>query len=170
MTSPEFDGTPSADTTNTPASAPTPQSPPRNNVPGIFGESSPPKSESATHSSTFPTMSNTPQSDLQLDREPELTASPTTEMLQSVVPLSVPAESARRSPVSEAGHVRGVAFDAPVGVMLPVIAPPCEEGSAMSWLVKVTPQASRAFGGALRAFWSKLNALRSTAHTSVPLL
>src|SRR5437773_12529499 len=89
MTSPEFDGTPSADTTNTPASAPTPQSPPRNNVPGIFGESSTPKSESATHSSTFPTMSYTPQSDLQLDREHELAASPTTEMLQSVVPLSV---------------------------------------------------------------------------------
>src|SRR3989442_11823422 len=105
MTSPEFDGTPSADTTNTPASAPTPQSQPRNNVPGIFGESSPPKSESATHSSTFPTMSNTPQSDLQLDREPELTASPTTEMLQSVVPLSVPGSGV---PAAASCHSRPV--------------------------------------------------------------
>jgi hypothetical protein len=39
---------------------------------------------------TFPTMSKTPQLDLQLEREPVLTESPTVEMLQSVVPLSVP--------------------------------------------------------------------------------
>jgi hypothetical protein len=46
--------------------------------------------QSATHSFTFPTMSKTPQLDLQLEREPVFTASPAAEMLQSVVPLSVP--------------------------------------------------------------------------------
>src|SRR5213596_1268649 len=46
--------------------------------------------QSATHSVTFPTMSNTPQLDLQFDREPVFTASPAAEMLQSDVPLSVP--------------------------------------------------------------------------------
>src|SRR6058998_3373855 len=39
---------------------------------------------------TLPTMSKTPQLDLQFDREPVFTASPTSEMLQSEVPLSVP--------------------------------------------------------------------------------
>src|SRR5207249_3779042 len=46
--------------------------------------------QSATHSQTFPTMSNTPQLDLQFDREPVFTGLPAVEMLQSVVPLSVP--------------------------------------------------------------------------------
>src|SRR5262249_33681704 len=46
--------------------------------------------QSATHSSTLPTMSNTPQLDLQFDREPVVTGLPAVEMLQSVVPLSVP--------------------------------------------------------------------------------
>src|SRR5437870_10938168 len=46
--------------------------------------------QSATHSNTFPTMSKTPQLDLQFDREPVFTASPAVEMLQSEVPLSVP--------------------------------------------------------------------------------
>src|SRR5262249_51762330 len=46
--------------------------------------------QSATHSATFPTMSKTPQLDLQLDREPAFTASRTLTTLQSVVPSSVP--------------------------------------------------------------------------------
>src|SRR5436309_7814998 len=49
-----------------------------------------PSAQSATHSSTLPTMSKTPQLDLQFDREPVFTASPTSEMLQSEVPSSVP--------------------------------------------------------------------------------
>jgi hypothetical protein len=49
--------------------------------------------QSATHSSTFPTMSNTPHADLQFDRDPVLTGLPVLPVvptLQSVVPLSVP--------------------------------------------------------------------------------
>src|SRR5262249_49901658 len=44
--------------------------------------------QSATPSSTSPTMSNTPQLDLQFEREPVLTGPPP--VAQSVVPLSVP--------------------------------------------------------------------------------
>src|SRR5262249_11196008 len=46
--------------------------------------------QSATHSPTLPTMSKTPQLDLQLDREPVFTTSPVLPTLQSVEPLSVP--------------------------------------------------------------------------------
>src|SRR5262249_21434687 len=110
------DGSKSERTAKTPASAPSRKLPPRNNAPGIWLKAPlplPPKqlkspppipvwvvqsvhptlsrsAQSATHSCTFPTMSKTPQLDLQLDREPVFTAPLATEMSQSVVPLSVP--------------------------------------------------------------------------------
>src|SRR5438094_112869 len=62
--------------------------------------------QSATHSSTFPTMSNTPQLDLQFDREPVFTGLPAAEMLQSVVPLSVPGSGV---PAAASCHSRFVA-------------------------------------------------------------
>src|SRR5262249_50521636 len=46
--------------------------------------------QSATHSSTLPTMSNTPHADLQLDREPVGDGANVLPTLQSVEPLSVP--------------------------------------------------------------------------------
>ena len=46
--------------------------------------------QSATHSAVLPTMSKTPQLDLQFDRDPVFTRSPAALMLQSVLPLSVP--------------------------------------------------------------------------------
>src|SRR5262245_36072923 len=46
--------------------------------------------QSATHSITFPTMSNAPSADLQLVREPVLTRVKPRFVLQSVVPLSGP--------------------------------------------------------------------------------
>src|SRR5262249_61039322 len=87
------DGSLLATTAKTPASVKKAKSPPRCNAPGIFGLPSPPKqiwsppgrpnavvasvqplvfrsAQSATHSSTLPTMSNTPHADLQLDRDP----------------------------------------------------------------------------------------------------
>src|SRR5262249_56205522 len=46
--------------------------------------------QSATHSSTFPIMSNAPHADLQLERDPVSDGVPVWLKLQSVVPLSVP--------------------------------------------------------------------------------
>src|SRR4051794_41106969 len=50
--------------------------------------------QSATHSDRFPTMSNPPQRDTQLARDPvvpgSVTGTPSWVMLQSVLPLSVP--------------------------------------------------------------------------------
>jgi hypothetical protein len=46
--------------------------------------------QSATHSSTLPTMSNTPHADLQFARDPVSEGVPVCPKLQSVVPLSVP--------------------------------------------------------------------------------
>src|SRR5262249_8526232 len=113
----ECDGSKSATTSKTPASVPMPKSPPRTNATGRALPPFPPgppkqleslpaklaevvqsvhglgpllSAQSATHSATFPTMSKTPQFDLQLDREPVLTASSTLLTLQSVVPSSVP--------------------------------------------------------------------------------
>src|SRR5262245_55075452 len=103
------DGKKKSSTANTPAPAPRLKSPPRSTPPGrlLLRDPGPPKQlasspkldgqvvqpsakspHSATHSDTFPTMSNAPQLDLQLDREPVFTASPTEKTLQSVVPLS----------------------------------------------------------------------------------
>jgi DNA-binding winged helix-turn-helix (wHTH) protein len=104
-----------ASTANTPALAPSAKSPPRNNAPGRDETPAPPgppkqlesppgmpadvvqsvqlfarSAQSSTHSFTFPTMSNTPQLDLQVAREPVFTASKTFPVLQSDVPLSVP--------------------------------------------------------------------------------
>src|SRR5262249_53785009 len=45
--------------------------------------------QSATHSSTFPIMSNAPHADLQLERDPVFDGVPVWLKLQSVVPLSV---------------------------------------------------------------------------------
>src|SRR5881397_1364941 len=94
----ETDGLRAASTAKTPAPVPSFQAPPRNNAPGMLRTGLPPLSpgppkqlksppaipvwlvqsvqfcaasaQSATHSSTFPTMSNTPQLDLQLLRDP----------------------------------------------------------------------------------------------------
>src|SRR5437764_10716812 len=66
--------------------------------------------QSATHSATFPTMSNTPQLDLQFDREPVFTGLPAAEMLQSVVPLSVPGSGV---PAAASCHSRFVASRVP---------------------------------------------------------
>jgi DNA-binding winged helix-turn-helix (wHTH) protein len=104
-----------ASTAHTPALAPSAKSPPRNNAPGRDETPAPPgppkqlesppgmpadvvqsvqlfarSAQSSTHSFTFPTMSNTPQLDLQVAREPVFTASKTFPVLQSDVPLSVP--------------------------------------------------------------------------------
>src|SRR5438093_13701496 len=50
--------------------------------------------QSATHSQTFPTMSNTRHLDWQFDREPALTALPPAGMMPSPVPFAVPATRA----------------------------------------------------------------------------
>src|SRR5881628_2803297 len=55
-------------------------------LPSRFGMSA----QSATHSLTFPTMSKTPQLDLHFEREPVFTGLPAVEILQSVLPSSVP--------------------------------------------------------------------------------
>src|SRR5215468_641646 len=45
--------------------------------------------QSATHSSTFPTMSNAPHAEVQFERDPVSEGAPVFPTLQSVVPLSV---------------------------------------------------------------------------------
>src|SRR5262245_31357799 len=111
------EGNPPASTANTPAAVPSSQLPPRFSAPGrlrvpavssampvVPGPpkqlKSPPKSDgqlvqetarsaqSATHSFTFPTMSNTPQADVQLVREP-VSAGPTS-VTQVLEPSSAP--------------------------------------------------------------------------------
>src|SRR5436190_8513275 len=57
--------------------------------------------QSATHSQTFPTMSNAPRADVQLLREPLFTVVPTLVQLQSVVPLSAPGSGV---PITAACH------------------------------------------------------------------
>src|SRR5919204_5846520 len=101
MLTDESKGRSTAFTAKPPAAVPRLQGPPRSNAPGRYGLPgpptqlwSPPKPEgqlvqlfakspqSATHSHSFPTMSNAPQLDLQLLREPVFTGWPAVEMLQ----------------------------------------------------------------------------------------
>src|SRR5262249_59630244 len=96
------DGSGPAVTANTPAPVPSKKSPPRTNAPGRLnvplcppGSPGPPTQlrslprlagqlvqlaevspQSATHSFTFPIMSNAPHTDWQLDREPGFAGSP----------------------------------------------------------------------------------------------
>src|SRR5262249_21793051 len=105
------DGPPLPLTAKTPASAPLNPLPPRSRAPGPLKVFAPARhiasslkprlqprhtvdsgTQSATHSLTFPTMSNAPQADLQFDREPvlvgALTPPPPLFVLHSVVASS----------------------------------------------------------------------------------
>src|SRR5437016_307179 len=127
----ESDGMSVAFTAKTPSSVPKTQFPPRINAPGrlLLLEPGPPTQlkslpkpadqfvqpsarspHSSTHSHTFPTMSNAPQLDLQLLREPVFTGLPAAEMVQSVVPLSVPGSGV---PAAASCHSRFVASRLP---------------------------------------------------------
>src|SRR5262249_11870641 len=109
MPAPPSDGVYPAFTAKTPAATPALKSPPRRNIPGRDEAPDPPKQllsppgraaelvqsvqlesetspQSATISSTFPTMSKTPHAALHFDRDPVLTGSGEL-TAQSVIPV-----------------------------------------------------------------------------------